>query len=566
MKSFTFFAKMNQIPICTSTQGVDGCQLYVDGVSRGNPGPAAVGAVIKACLSDDKRSVMWRGGKSIGKRTKNEADYEALLFGLEQVLKSGYRHVFALSNSEVLEKQFKGRLMVESPELRSLLQRVKEQVGKLSTFSLSPQIASHVRFVGSDIFPQDNTEADSEANEALDKAIPSGRLQEDSSCPVCLEWFEPPVFQCPKGHLICKECLDNLLERSDNESCPECRTPYLGLRIPNVVADDLIKQWRGQQRNEKPLATYKLSPNYTFDLTQGVQYNSGNVGSLNGGSYVDIMEMKRISHENRVRGRTVNNKWLTIQKGKSQVEYFANPLPTGVHKITSHKMPLWNGIRRNSTTAGELQPGEYVDVVETRRVAEDDRVRAKTAAGKWISLLQPSTGHQWATPVVLGAYKVINRQRTYVGAKKSSLTNGEVRPGDYVNVIEIRIVPEDNRVRASDGRMWMSIASTNNDFEWAKPRDVAEAEEEERRQDQKQNRTCSQCNRVFVHARARDQHYQDSHQLSCQGNVYRSCLRLKVICFQAWTLSYSVFTTLFTSATMEVDVLLASFTYRVPIA
>ena len=556
--------------------------LFVHGASRGNPGPAAVGAVIKACLSEQKLSVVWRAGKSIGKRTNNEAEFEALLFGLERVVKSEYRHVVALSESEVLVKQFKEQCRNESAELKSLLQRVKEHAKKLMSFSLR-----HVS-------RSDNAEADSEATEALDKGAPSGRLQEDSSCPVCLDLFEPPVFQCPKGHLICKECLDNLLERSDNESCPECRTSYLGLRIPNVVADDLIKQWRGQQKYERHLATYKLSPKYTFDLTQGPQKHSNNVGSLNGGSYVDIIEIKRISHDNQVRGRTVSNKWLTIQKGSSQIEVFASPLPTGAYKIGSHKMPLWDGIRRNSPTAGELQPGVYIDVVETRCVTEDDRVRARTAAGKWISLLPPSTGHEWATPVLLGAYKVIHYQWTYVGAKKSSQTNGEVRLGDYVNVIETRIVSEDNRARAriSTG-LWMSIASTSNDSEWAqpvalgtykvikqvsiqlfvgkdsrvvgehhvgdyldiikttfvpkdkrvraqissgnwislinsengsewaKPRDVAEAEEE-RRKEQIKDRTCSVCDRAFVHARARDQHYKDSHQLSCQGNVCQS--------------------------------------------
>ena len=108
--------------------------LFVHGASRGNPGPAAVGAVIKACLSEQKLSVVWRAGKSIGKRTNNEAEFEALLFGLERVVKSEYRHVVALSESEVLVKQFKEQCRNESAELKSLLQRVKEHAKKLMSF------------------------------------------------------------------------------------------------------------------------------------------------------------------------------------------------------------------------------------------------------------------------------------------------------------------------------------------------------------------------------------------------------------------------------------------------
>ena len=274
--------KMEKIPTC-SVHKNEGCLLYVDSASRGNPGPAAVGSVIKAHLNNDKLSMVWHAGRSIGKRTNNEAEFEALLFGLEQAHKSKFPYVVAMSDSVMLVKQFHGQYEVGSPELVSLLERAKEASKKFCGFSL--------RYIPS----TDNMEADAQANKILDKAMPSGRLEEDSSCPVCFELFEPPVFQCPKGHLICKGCLENIFENSNNESCPECRTPYMGLKIPNVVADDRIKQWRSHNIMETPLATYKLSKNHV-DIRSKPLMSSAKVGRIEGGSYVDINEIKMVSH------------------------------------------------------------------------------------------------------------------------------------------------------------------------------------------------------------------------------------------------------------------------------
>ena len=572
---------MEQVAICSLTQGGDGCLLYVDGASRGNPGPAAVGAVIKARLSNEMFSVVWRAGRSIGKKTNNEAEYEALLFGLERVLKSEYKHVVAMSDSEVLVRQFKGQYRVENPDLRSLLQRVGEIARKLNSFSLR-----HIP-------RSDNTEADGEANEALDKGMPSGRLQEDSACPVCLDLFEPPVFQCPKGHLICRECLDNLLQKSDNETCPECRTPYQGLRIPNVVADDFIKQWRGQQTSERPLSTYELSKKFTFDLRHGPKLDSAKVGSLSGGSYVDIIELKVISESDRIRGRTPMNQWLTIKR-TNPVEVLASPLPLGTYRVekfaelsialkmrsqkggellagdyvdivetrvlpddnrvrakvangkwmslvdtsfpvhTKWAVPLplgtyklkrlaalGSGVNKVSQTIGELQTGDYVDIIETRVVPEDQRVRAKIASGQWMSLVDTTDGKQWAKSLPLGSYKVTSFVNLQNGIMKSSKVICSLQAGEKVDIIETRVVPEDKRVRAKlTLGLWISLVNTENGSVWAKPWDVAEAEE--RHRGEVQGCTCSQCNRVFVHSRARDQHYNDSHQLSCQGFIQQS--------------------------------------------
>ena len=520
-----------KIPTCAK-HNAEGCLLFVHGASRGNPGHAAIGAVIKA-RANNKVSVVWRGGKSIGKKTDNEAEFESLLFGMGQVLKGEYKHVMALSDSELLVKQFHGQYEVRSPELRSLLHRVKETSRQFCLFSFI-----HIP-------RSENTEADAEANHALDNAIPSDRLKEDSSCPVCFELFTPPVFQCPKGHLICQDCLDNLLGNSDNESCPECRTPYQGQRIPNVVADDLIKNWRGQSTMERSLATYKLSPKYKFPLHEGPHVNSAKVGEVNGGIYVDIMEIQvRSEIGGSIRGRTPLCQWLTIEKTNPKA-VFAHPLSLGTYKLMNHAS-LATGIRKISQSSGKsLEVGDYVDIVETRVVSEDNRVRAKITNGLWMSLINTSDGFEWASAVPLGAYKVTRfaslcSELDWTG--KNAQIVGELQVGDYVDIIETKVVAESKRVRAKTSMgLWMSLVNTDDRSVWAKPRDVESQEtqdEEEARH--LQSRTCGDCGHVFLHSRARDQHHKDCHQFSCQGNIHwsNSFLNFNHLVFQCVKLTY----------------------------
>lgn len=55
--------------------------VYCDGGSRGNPGPAAIGAVIK----DAEGNIIKKYGEQIGKKTNNEAEYASIIFALKKI-------------------------------------------------------------------------------------------------------------------------------------------------------------------------------------------------------------------------------------------------------------------------------------------------------------------------------------------------------------------------------------------------------------------------------------------------------------------------------------------------
>ncbi|MEM0089981.1 MAG: ribonuclease HI family protein, partial [Nitrososphaerota archaeon] len=77
-------------------------EIYVDGASRGNPGPAGIGIVLKL----DSRTVCFK--RFIGNKTNNEAEYLALLEGLKLAISVNAKKVKVFSDSELIVKQLKG--------------------------------------------------------------------------------------------------------------------------------------------------------------------------------------------------------------------------------------------------------------------------------------------------------------------------------------------------------------------------------------------------------------------------------------------------------------------------
>lgn len=97
-------------------------RIYIDGASRGNPGPAGIGVVMES----EDGSLIWEDYCYIGKATNNVAEYRALLFALEKVIELGYARVQIYTDSELLVKQLNGEYRVKSPRIRTLFKRVLE--------------------------------------------------------------------------------------------------------------------------------------------------------------------------------------------------------------------------------------------------------------------------------------------------------------------------------------------------------------------------------------------------------------------------------------------------------
>ncbi|MCX6741312.1 MAG: ribonuclease HI family protein [Candidatus Parcubacteria bacterium] len=129
--------------------------LYTDGGARGNPGPAGIGGV----LYNEKKEKIFDYGKYIGEATNNQAEYQSLLFALEQAKKYGAEEVTCYLDSELIVKQMRGEYRIKDKDLGKLFIKIwnLSQGFKKITWHHVPR--------------EKNKTADALVNQALDEAL-----------------------------------------------------------------------------------------------------------------------------------------------------------------------------------------------------------------------------------------------------------------------------------------------------------------------------------------------------------------------------------------------------------
>jgi ribonuclease HI len=129
--------------------------LNTDGGSRGNPGPAATGIVLKTTDGE----VLASFGTYLGVKTNNEAEYIALLSGIEAALEKKILDLECFLDSELVVKQLNGQYKVKEPTLKVLWSSIKNLEGMFQSIKFT-----HVR-------REKNKEADKIVNETLDAHV-----------------------------------------------------------------------------------------------------------------------------------------------------------------------------------------------------------------------------------------------------------------------------------------------------------------------------------------------------------------------------------------------------------
>jgi ribonuclease HI len=131
----------------------DNLIINTDGAARGNPGPAAIGVTIR----DQNGRLLASISRGIGRTTNNQAEYRAIIAGLEKAVSLGARRVLVKSDSELVVRQLQGRYKIKNTALRPLYQEIVRLAGSLDTFEIAY------------IPREENAEADSLANQAFTK-------------------------------------------------------------------------------------------------------------------------------------------------------------------------------------------------------------------------------------------------------------------------------------------------------------------------------------------------------------------------------------------------------------
>jgi len=143
-------ADLAKSPLPTSGGRV--MEIFTDGASRGNPGPASIGVVF-GLKGGEKLA---EHSETIGRATNNVAEYRAVVEALEHCQRWGVKRVHLKLDSELIVRQLHGAYRVKSPDLRPLYQQVVFLSKALDEFRVS-----HLKRA-------QNAHADALANRALD--------------------------------------------------------------------------------------------------------------------------------------------------------------------------------------------------------------------------------------------------------------------------------------------------------------------------------------------------------------------------------------------------------------
>src|SRR3989338_8668489 len=127
--------------------------VFIDGASRGNPGPAAVGVVFEGAGGKPLAVI----SKTIGVATNNTAEYYALILALQQALMLNIKELNVFTDSELVARQFAGRYKIKDASLKLLYVLISHLKQGFSSLEVV-----HVP-------REENKRADEEANRALDQ-------------------------------------------------------------------------------------------------------------------------------------------------------------------------------------------------------------------------------------------------------------------------------------------------------------------------------------------------------------------------------------------------------------
>lgn len=129
--------------------------IFTDGGSRGNPGPAATGIIIK----DEKMLTQCAYGEYLGRQTNNYAEYMAIISALVKAKELGATELSCYLDSKLVVEQLNGKWKVKEPSIQKLFIKAYNAM----------QGFQSVKFFH--IPREKNKEADQQVNKVLDAVV-----------------------------------------------------------------------------------------------------------------------------------------------------------------------------------------------------------------------------------------------------------------------------------------------------------------------------------------------------------------------------------------------------------
>jgi ribonuclease HI len=152
-----------------------------DGGSRGNPGVAGTGVVLRAADGTPLVTV----GRYVGHATNNVAEYKALIDGFRQAKKLGAKKLLVRGDSELIIKQMRGEYRVKNEALRDLYFEAAKLAGEFESVLYEHNLR------------EKNSLADRLANLAMDRRTDVTDAE---------ELAPRPPRHVGAGHVVCPNC------------------------------------------------------------------------------------------------------------------------------------------------------------------------------------------------------------------------------------------------------------------------------------------------------------------------------------------------------------------------
>ena len=124
--------------------------LHFDGCSKGNPGPAGIGAVLY-----NRGEEIWGGSKYIGRKTNNQSEYTALLFGLQTAIDYNIKELIVYGDSQLVINQINKIYKIKNTDLMLLYEEAQNLIKQFT----------YIEFVH--VYRDKNKRADELSNIAL---------------------------------------------------------------------------------------------------------------------------------------------------------------------------------------------------------------------------------------------------------------------------------------------------------------------------------------------------------------------------------------------------------------
>ncbi len=187
--------------------------IFSDGGSRGNPGDAAIGFVIRK-----GENTILEYAEPIGIATNNVAEYRAALTAIQKAKALGANEVELYLDSELIQKQLTGAYKVKNEDLQVFYREIQKEISTLKYFS-----ATHVKRAL-------NKEADRLVNEALDNNQKIERRNEEVSTQ---EFSEAKEVRLEKNSA--KDITDTTAVEKIDNTLPTIRTQIAKFLVENKI-------------------------------------------------------------------------------------------------------------------------------------------------------------------------------------------------------------------------------------------------------------------------------------------------------------------------------------------